>query len=350
MKSSMNPQKTINETELFMKYKSSYKSAFIDLSFHCFLMYCSYYLLWYFRNSWLSIFTVPLLGLLNVKTFIIFHDCGHNSYTPNKTLNYIIGMIVSPLLYTSYYWNYMHATHHYCHLTNGNNDNKFKFEYNELIFHTFEKYKAMNCLTRSICKILFSPYALFTILAHIMFLIIQRIYVIKFFIKQFSYRPSYANLILDQMINNIGICCILYFQYEYSILHHSMIANLLSASCGTLLIFSQHTFNPSYVVNNETWNAKDSALLGSSFIQIPFWLKYFTGGIEYHHIHHINPKIPNYNLHTYHEEVINKSDMFDNIVTLSMKDCYNNLWLAMYDEESKKYITFVEADEKIRNN
>ena len=96
-----------------------------------------------------------------------------------------------------------------------------------------------------------------------------------------------------------------------------MIANFLSASCGTLLIFSQHTFNPSYVVNNETWNAKDSAFRGSSFIKIPFWLKYFTGGIEYHHIHHMNSKIPNYNLRAYHEEVMNKSNIFDNIVTLS---------------------------------
>ena len=64
----------------------------------------------------------------------------------------------------------------------------------------------------------------------------------------------------------------------------------------------------------------DSALLGSSFIQIPFWLKYFTDGIEYHYIHHINSKIPNYNLHAYHEEVINKNDMYDNI-----KHYYNNI-------------------------
>jgi hypothetical protein len=31
-----------------------------------------------------------------------------------------------------------------------------------------------------------------------------------------------------------------------------------------------------------------------------------------------------------------------------MTDCYNNLWLVLYDEEKKMYITFAEADEEIR--
>jgi hypothetical protein len=53
-------------------------------------------------------------------------------------------------------------------------------------------------------------------------------------------------------------------------------------------------------------------LLGSSFIQIPYLLKYFTMGIEYHHIHHTNAKIPGYNLQQYHEEVVSKSNKFDN--------------------------------------
>jgi omega-6 fatty acid desaturase (delta-12 desaturase) len=121
----------------------------------------------------------------------------------------------------------------------------------------------------------------------------------------------------------------------------------ISFTCGVLLFFNQHTFNPPYVVNNETWNMKDSGLTGSSFIQIPWLLKYFTGGIEYHHLHHMNAKIPNYNLQYYHEEVISKSNIFDNIVKLSMTDCYNNLTLSLYNETNNKYITFAEADEEI---
>ena len=58
------------------------------------------------------------------------------------------------------------------------------------------------------------------------------------------------------------------------------------------------------------------------------------------------------NLQRYHDEVEKNSNMFDNIVKLSMTDCYNNLWLALYDEDNKKFLTIEEANnelQKIKN-
>ena len=72
-------------------------------------------------------------------------------------------------------------------------------------------------------------------------------------------------------------------------------------------------------------------------------------GIEYHHIHHTNAKIPGYNLQQYHEEVISKSNIFDNVVKLYMNDCYNNLWLVLYDKDKNKYTTLKEINEEIKN-
>jgi omega-6 fatty acid desaturase (delta-12 desaturase) len=117
-----------------------------------------------------------------------------------------------------------------------------------------------------------------------------------------------------------------------------------------MLFHNQHTFNPPYLVDNNNWTMKDSGLLGSSFIQIPKYLKYFSGGIEYHHIHHINAKIPGYNLQKYHEEVISKSNIFENIVKLSMLDCYNNLKLRLYSEKRKKYIRLDEVENYCNNS
>ena len=78
----------------------------------------------------------------------------------------------------------------------------------------------------------------------------------------------------------------------------------------------------------------------------------------------MNAKISGYNLQKYHEEIVSKNKMFDtkgaslcpvvhqydNVVKLSMSDCYNNLWLVLYDEDNKRYITFAEADEEIRKD
>ena len=339
--------KIINETEMFMKYKSSYTSAFIDFSFHAFLMCSSFYSLWYFRNSWLSVFTIPLLGLLSSKTFMIFHDCGHNSYTPNRTLNYIIGIITGIFTITPFSWNFNHNTHH---LTNGNIENVYDHPYNETIFHSLCQYKSFSSTKRCIYKVLKHPYFFFSVVPIFKFLVVMRFNAFRLLNKKLSVKHKEAFIIVEQIINNLGIFILFYYLFTYGILFYFLIVSIIGSSCGVMFFHSQHGFNPPYIVDNTTFNQRDSGLVGSSFIQIPYWLKYFTGSIEYHHIHHMNAKIPNYNLQNYHDEVVSKSNMFDNVVKLSMTDCYNNLWLVLYDEDNKKYITFAEADEEIRKD
>ena len=165
--------------------------------------------------------------------------------------------------------------------------------------------------------------------------------------KDYKYKPNNLQLILEQLFNNLIIIGLNYIYWKYDIIIYVLFSSLLASTLCALLFHNQHTFNPSYVVNDKLWNQQDSGLKGSSFIQIPWCFKYFTGGIKYHHIHHMNSKIPSYNLHKYHNEVISKSNIFNNITKLNMKECYNNLWLKLYDEDSKKYITFEEGDNKL---
>ena len=155
------------------------------------------------------------------------------------------------------------------------------------------------------------------------------------------------NICSNHLINNIGSGVLCYVMYRNDILVHYLIASYIGFLINFLLFFNQHTYNPPYVVGNDEWSQRNSGLLGSSFIQIPKFLKYFTMGIEYHHIHHMNAKIPGYNLQNYHEEVVKNSNMFDNIVKLSMNDCYNNLWLVLYDTDNNKYISYADADKEI---
>jgi omega-6 fatty acid desaturase (delta-12 desaturase) len=341
------PNKPINEFELFMKYKPSYTSAFIDFSVHTFLMCSSFYSLWYFRNSWLSVFTIPLLGLLHVKTFIIFHDCGHNSYTPSKKLNYIIGIITGVFAITPFSWNFNHNTHH---LSIGNVENIYDYPYNETIYHSLRQYTSFSPIKRCLYKLVRQPYFFFSGVPMLNFLIKMRFNAFSFLNKKLSVEHKEAFIIAEQIINNLGIFVLFYSLFKRDIFFYFLIGVLICSSCGIMLFHTQHGFNPPYVVDNTTFNQRDSGLAGSSFIKIPYLLKYFTGGIEYHHIHHMNAKIPGYNLQKYHEEVVSKSNMFDNVVKLSMNDCYNNLWLVLYDEDKKRYITFAEADEEIRKN
>lgn len=328
----------INESELFNNYKSTYKSAFWDFSLHTFCLSSSLYLLYVFRNSWLSIFTTPLMACIIVRTFAIFHDCCHNSYTPNKILNYTLSHITGTFNITSPNWI---LDHHIHHLTNGNIKNKYNFKFNELVNVTKKQYDKFSIINKRIYSFIHHPIIFFTFIPFLYFTVLQRfIYIIKKIKYGGKINSSIFAIFIDHLVNNllVYILCKILLYYNIFVLY--FISIYISKTLGFLLFFNQHTFNPPYVVNNETWNIKDSGLLGSSFIQIPKYLKYFTIGIEYHHIHHFNAKIPGYNLEKYHEEVISKSNIFDNIVKLTISDCYNNIWLVLYDEDKNKYITF----------
>ena len=58
-----------------------------------------------------------------------------------------------------------------------------------------------------------------------------------------------------------------------------------------------------YWSGHDKWNFQDAALEGSSFYKLPPILQWFTGNIGFHHIHHLNARISNYNLQCCHEQI-----------------------------------------------
>ena len=334
--------KPISETELFRKYKSSYSSAFIDLSVHTLLLCSSFYSAWYFKDFWFAFPIMLLHTTLKLKTFTILHDCCHDSYIPNSSLSVIISVITSVV--TSRFWLGYKTRHLIHHKTNGAINNEYNFHFNETVFFTLKQYAKLNAFMRQIYKIskhqyiaLFFGFFKVIILEHFSFIRCRK-----------YYNGNYIYLLSHQFF--FSTMCILmnYMFYEMGLLTHYLICTNLILFYALMIVHSEHTYNPPYVVINSEWTYRDSGILGSSFIEVPYWLKYIMGGLEYHHIHHMNSKIPGYNLQAYHEDVISRSNMFDNVVKLSITDCYNNLWLVLYDEDKKRYITFAEADEEIR--
>jgi omega-6 fatty acid desaturase (delta-12 desaturase) len=337
----------INESDLFMKYKASYTSAFLDFSMHSILFSSLFYLTWLLRNSWLSCFTIPIMAFFTLRTFIIFHDCCHQSYTPNKTLNYIISIITGTFMLISPNWILDHHTHH---LTNGNIENTHHYFFNETIILTKNQFLSKTKTQQLIHKIYKNPLVFFLIIPNIYFGIFQQfIYIVKKYRHPRVFTPSLLEITMNHIINNILSFLYLSKIYEYGLLWHFAIWFSMTASMSFMMFHNQHSFNPPFVVDNKEWTQRDSGLKGSSFFQISSYFKYFYMGIEYHHIHHMYSKLPGYNLQKYHEEIVSNSNIFDNIVKLSVTDCYNNLWLTLYDDDKHKYITFEEAYEDDKN-
>ena len=332
----------INESALFLKYKSSYYGACMDCTIHTTIFSLTLYLLWFFKHSMVSLFTIPLLSLMLTKMFVLFHDCLHNSYTPNVYLNYIIAHIAGVFVITSPNWILDHHTHH---LTNGNLTNKYKYKFNELVFLTLEQYTHSSPFKQTFLHYFYSPLIYFTYFPVLYFFLLQRfVYIYKKVIFKHKINNTMPQIIFNHVVNNGLIYLWWNCLQTHGILIHYIFSLLFSFIINFLLFFNQHTFNPAYAVDDAQWSQRNSGLVGSSFIQMPSLLKYYSGGIEYHHIHHMNSKIPGYNIHKYHNEVDLNSNMFANVTRLSMRDCYNNLWLMLYDKDNKKYITMQDAN------
>ena len=113
----------------------------------------------------------------------------------------------------------------------------------------------------------------------------------------------------------------------------------VSGAAGIWLFYIQHQFDPSYWVRSKQWNSTEAALQGSSFYKLPKLLQWFSGNIGFHHIHHLKPRIPNYNLESCLKET--PELQLDGPLTLwrSLKSVRLNLW----DEERRTLVSFREA-------
>jgi omega-6 fatty acid desaturase (delta-12 desaturase) len=114
---------------------------------------------------------------------------------------------------------------------------------------------------------------------------------------------------------------------------------MLAGAVGIWLFYVQHQFDDVYWERHDRWSYPESALRGSSYLKLPKLLQFFTGNIGLHHVHHLSPRIPNYNLQRAHDE----NPVFHDVPTLSLRDAVRTLRLKLYDEESGHLVTFSQA-------
>jgi omega-6 fatty acid desaturase (delta-12 desaturase) len=110
---------------------------------------------------------------------------------------------------------------------------------------------------------------------------------------------------------------------------------IISTAVGQWLFYVQHQFEKTYWASKSEWDYVSAALHGSSFYKLPVVLQWFTGNIGFHHIHHLNPGIPNYMLEKCHKD----NPVFQNVIQIKIKNL-KSMFLTLWDEKQKKLISF----------
>jgi omega-6 fatty acid desaturase (delta-12 desaturase) len=110
----------------------------------------------------------------------------------------------------------------------------------------------------------------------------------------------------------------------------------IGGALGLWLFYVQHQFENVYWARHNVWDPLRVALEGSSYLKLPKTLQWFSGNISLHHIHHVRPNIPNYNLQQCYDDV----PAFQAIKPITIWVSFSLLQLGLYDEKQKRMIKF----------
>jgi omega-6 fatty acid desaturase (delta-12 desaturase) len=291
----------------------------------------SYLIVWvlYFYALKLSWWLVPPLvvigGGLLVRTFIIFHDCGHGSFFASRFANDFWGCIAGVLTFTPYYhWRGEHAIHH------GTAGDLDKRGTGDVWTMTVTEYLAASRWKKFSYRLVRNPLVLFVASPLAMFLIVQRFAGPKAAVRE-RHSVWWMNIaiVLVGAAVSMAIGVVPYLVFQLATL-------AVAASAGVWLFYVQHQFEEAYWERGEQWDYAAAALKGSSYFKLPRVLQWFSGNIGFHHIHHLSPRIPNYNLERCH-----RSDpMFHDVKPITLVGSLGTLSLRLWDESSRRLVGF----------
>ena len=116
----------------------------------------------------------------------------------------------------------------------------------------------------------------------------------------------------------------------------------VAGAVGIFLFYVQHQFEDAYWEREADWDYTAAALRGSSFYKLPKVLQWFSGNIGFHHVHHLSPRIPNYNLQKCHEA----ESLFQQVKTMTIASSLRCLSLRLWDEQSSKLVGYAHLRRK----
>ena len=274
-------------------------------------------------SYWLVLaLAVPAAGFL-LRAYIIFHDCTHGSFFPTKRANTVCGIGIGFLVYSSFHaWRHAHAIHHG---TAGDLDRRFTGDVPTL---TAREYAEAPWYLKVGYYLFRNPVVMFG-LGPIWALVIEpRLWFLQ---KRPRIRRSviFTNIALVLIV---GAVCWLIGGVEFLLIQAPVA--WLAGSAGVFLFYVQHQFEDVYWENHPDWTYEDAALRGSSYLKLPKVLQFFTGNIGLHHVHHLNARVPNYNLQAAHD----CNPIFSRVPTLTLADAPRCIRLKLWDEEADRMI------------
>lgn len=307
-------------------------------------------------SIWLLPPIIVLMSLFSVRSFSLMHDCGHYSLFSSKKVNRCVGFVLGIInAIPQYPWSRDHAYHH---KTNGDWE-RYRGVADFLSTTEFAQLSQKERETYQFIRqpIMAIPGGFFYLaIAPRMALILGLYDLIRHLITE---RQQHPNLSIsaaiathesnhwqsktefwDLLFNNICVISswILLSNWLGAGFFLSVYSLVLTCSAVVFIcvFFVQHIFEGSYAHQTADWDYLTGAIEGSSYLELPPILKWFTANIGYHNIHHLSERIPNYNLEACHRQNLH---LLSNVKTLRMGDMLDCANFILWDANSNSLVS-----------
>lgn len=223
-------------------------------------------------------------GLLILRLFVIYHDQQHHAILPKSFLAEILMRVFGIFaLSASSIWRSSHNHHH-------NHNSKLRGSHIGS-FPIMTKDHFLRTTPAKRFWYLFARHPL-TILFGYVF-----VFLFGMCVNPFINNPRKHYDCLLSVLVHVLIGTLLYLTGGWlAVLLTQTLPHFIAYAFGSYLFYAQHNFPGVRFADNAGWTYERAALDSSSYLRTSRLMAWFTANIGYHHIHHLNARIPFYRL------------------------------------------------------
>jgi omega-6 fatty acid desaturase (delta-12 desaturase) len=286
-------------------------------------------------SVWVALPLSILAAGFLVRIFIIQHDCGHGSFFRSRRLNDAVGRLCSLVTLTPYaLWRRQHAAHH----GSWNNFDRRAATgvdiYSSCL--TVAEYRRLGRWRQPLYRLTRHPLVSNVIAPPLIFMLLYRV---PFDSAKGWWRERRAVFLTDLAL--VVVIGALGHLLGYDRVAQVQLPTMVIASIAGVWLFSiQHRFEHTLWSSGSAWSFNAAALRGSSHLDLPPILRWFTGNIGFHHVHHLNPRIPNYRLQECHEGAA----ILQTAPRLTLGTALTTLRYALWDDDLGRMVRFPPPD------
>jgi omega-6 fatty acid desaturase (delta-12 desaturase) len=270
-----------------------------------------------------------VLGLIATvflsRMYSLFHDLTHNSMFESRRANNRWGHFLGFLLFTPYrWWQRQHAIHH---AHTGDLDQRGVGEINTM---TRSEYESASRPRRLRYRLYRNPLLMLLVGPSLVFL----------FERRFPQKGMSPRILLSVVVTNLALVAwVLGWSALVGLQTFLLIQGTTLVAGGAIaawMLYIQHQYEDTYYRAPGEWRFELAALQGSSYLQLPRPLAWVVGNANYHHVHHLSAKIPNYRLREAH----GSHPMFSRTPVVTLHSSIAAFRLKLWDTERRRLVPF----------